>query len=160
MTGIRKITVETIPHNSQRYDTVGDWVIVGDTLTLLTSDLGDWRMSMACALHEAAEAMLCLQDGVNEPDISAFDIAYEDARQHGVAAPCGCVPTVDSEPGEDRHAPYRTQHAFADGIERLFANQIGVVWDEYSERVTNSEYRPHDPFEENGELSEDADDQG
>ena len=155
--GIRTVVIKTIPHNGQRYDTIGDWLVTGTTLTIYTSDLGDWRMSMACALHEMAEALLCVQDGVKEEDVSAFDILYEAKResltQHANIAigastalkkafDCTCTITHDSEPGEDRHAPYRRQHAFADGIERLFANAIGVVWDEYSERVTSLEYQP------------------
>jgi hypothetical protein len=142
---IRTIVVTTIPHNEQRYDTIGDWWIEGDTLTLKVSELGDWRESFVCAIHEACEAALCAQDGVAEEPISEFDIAYEAARQAGIAAPCGCVPTEDSEPGEDRHAPYRKQHAFADGVERLLANALGVVWSEYADKVTSLQYEPNRP---------------
>lgn len=115
--GVTRVVIETIPHKDQRYDTVGDWLYdeQSGTVTIYTSYLGDWRMSMACALHELAETMLCVQDGVKEPDVSAFDEGYEYARRYLIPAQCGCTPTTDSEPGEDRHAPYRKQHAFADG---------------------------------------------
>lgn len=137
MANIRRLVVETIEHKDQRYDTSGDWIYdpQTETVTVYVSDLGDWRMNMACGLHELIETMLCVRDGVPEEKVSAFDIAYEAARQAGAAAPCGCIPSGDSEPGEDRHAPYRTQHAFADGIERLFCNAIGVVWSGYNDAV-------------------------
>lgn len=145
--GVTSIEITTIPHNDQRYETIGDWLYDPESgkVTIYTSDLGDWRMSMACAIHEAIETVLCVQDGVSEEDVSAFDVAYEEARKAGVAAPCGCEPTEDSEPGEDRHAPYRKQHAFADGVERLLANQLGVVWDEYAEKVVSIPYNPEVP---------------
>lgn len=160
--GIRSVVIKTIPHNQQRYDTIGDWLVDGTTLTIYTSELGDWRMSTACALHEMAEALLCVQDGVKEETVSEFDKMYEVRRKLFMEGAergptkyelamganlsrefkCLCEPTEDSEPGEDRHAPYRIQHAFADGIERLFANEIGVVWDEYAEKVSDLEYEP------------------
>lgn len=132
---INRILTKVIPHDKQRYPTVGDWKFAGRDLHVLVSDLGDYRYESCVAVHETIEALLCLRDGIAEEDVSAFDIAYEDARDKGIAAPCGCVPTEESEPGEDVHAPYREQHAFADGVERLLANQLGVAWDEYSRAV-------------------------
>lgn len=159
---IKRILVQTIPHNEQRYDTIGDWLISGDLLTLKVSELGDWRESFVCAIHEACEAALCANEGIAEEPISRFDMLYEDRRQAILTNAhvqknyplelvrefgCKCIPTEDSEPGEDRHAPYRKQHAFADGIERLLANALGVVWSEYSEKVTNLDYQPSGPVE-------------
>jgi hypothetical protein len=158
---ISSVRISTIPHNHQRYKTVGDWLYdeASESVTILVSDMGDWRKGLACGIHELIETALCVQDGVSEESVSAFDVAYEEARRTQRPAPCGCVPTEDSEPGEDRHAPYRRQHAFADGVERLFANAIGLVWDEYAETVVNLPYHhlSHDPFGENGEATEDAD---
>ncbi|MDE2097400.1 MAG: hypothetical protein KGL39_09165 [Patescibacteria group bacterium] len=143
---IDEIHVDTRPHRSQRYDTVGDWRIdaAAEILWVDVSRLRDWRMGMCTAVHEIIEALLCHNDGVAEQDVSTFDVAYERARWAGVAAPCGCVPTADSEPGEDRHAPYRSQHAFADGIERLLADRLGLSWSEYSQRVGALSY-PEEP---------------
>jgi hypothetical protein len=159
---VTRVIIQTIPHKQQRYDTVGDWYFeqLSDgqlTLRIFTSDLGDWRKSMACAIHETIEALLCYARGIREIDVSNFDVAYEKCRPHNRdaldprtglpstnrftrKAPCGCEVTDDSEPGEDRHAPYRKEHAFADGVERLVANELGVVWNEYSEVVSNLDY--------------------
>ena len=136
---IRRISVETISHRSQRYDTIGDYYLDGETLYVDVSELGDWRMSLLCAVHEIIEAALCHQDGVPFEDINAFDIEFEAQRRRGAHS-------VFAEPGEDPHAPYRIQHAFADGVERLFAQQLGVVWDEYTDRVIALDFR-----ENNGE---------
>lgn len=139
---VESVHVYTIPHDNQRYDTIGDWVFARDgRLAIYTSRLPDWRASMACAVHEIVEALLCVQDGIPEEDVSLFDIQYEAARAAGTASLCGCTPTADSEPGEDTHAPYRSQHAFADGIERLLADRLGLPWAEYSEQVAALEWR-------------------
>ena len=54
------LEVFVIPHNQQAYDTIGDWVAADedDGITVCVSDLGDWRMEFACAIHEAIEAAL------------------------------------------------------------------------------------------------------
>lgn len=139
MPEVRTIVIETIAHDSQRYETPGDWLYdeAGGKITIFTSDLGDWRMSMATGIHEVVEVLQCVRDGVSDEVVCAFDIEYEKARDEGRAASCGCVPNEDSEPGEDRHAPYRKQHAVADVIERLLALSLGVVWDEYGEKSGN-----------------------
>jgi hypothetical protein len=165
MNGIRRVVIETIDHNAQAYDTLGDYKLNGDTLTVYTSDIGDWRMSLACAVHEVIEAALMVQDGVPLESSTDFDIGYEGRRQLLLEKPnipdkikrgtfrwmgrlvdsfgCSCTPTEDSEPGEDRHAPYRSQHAFADGVERLFADRLGVVWSEYCEKQSEHDWHPN-----------------
>lgn len=91
------------------------------------------------ALHELIEAKLCEKVGVTPAQIDKFDFAYEQARKNGVAAPCGCIPTAESEPGDDGHAPYRTQHQLATRIERLVCQTIGVDWLRYDQFVREFE---------------------
>lgn len=116
-----KITIETIPHNGQRYPTVGDWFYdeVGN-LTIKVSDLGDWRYNALVGLHELVEVLKCKRDGVTQESVDAFDIEYEKNRPEGDV----------SEPGDSPNAPYRQQHCLATGIERIMAEELGVVWEE------------------------------
>ena len=67
---VKTVLVETIPHGIQAYDTIGDWKwdSAFEAITIFTSDLGDWRMSMCCAVHELVETLLCVNDGVDEED--------------------------------------------------------------------------------------------
>ena len=158
MIKIKKIVIKTIPHDEQSYDTLGNWWITDDgTLHVTTSELGDHRMSMACGIHEAIEALLCNLDGVDQDRVTAFDEEYETRRQFMIERTnpepprpkeyesllfgCNCVITEDSEPGEDRHSVYRLQHAFADGIERLLAMELGIVWADYADKVDSLEWR-------------------
>ncbi len=85
-----KITIETIPHDQQRYPTVGDWQWTGpDELVVRVSEMGDWRYNAAVAVHELVEVLLCKQDGVTEAAVDAFDTAYEATRPVGDTATCG-----------------------------------------------------------------------
>jgi hypothetical protein len=110
-----KTVVAVIPHADQRYPTIGDWVFGGDALTIAVSDTGDPKMNFLIGLHEQIEAMLCLERGIPEPEVMAFDRAH---------------PELD-EPGADPRAPYHAEHVFAEQIERLVAARLGVDWTEY-----------------------------
>ena len=55
-----KITIETIPHNTHRYPTIGDWQFLpakeGElNLSIKVSDMGDWKLESLIALHELVE---------------------------------------------------------------------------------------------------------
>lgn len=184
---IRHVAIDTIPHDRQRYDTVGDYWFGNDKghypklLTLKVSDMGDWRYGIACAIHELIEAALLVQKKIDEAQVSEFDQDYENARQEIQKTTsnvdpcrtgpyeaqyrrkwaCPCEITATSEPGEDVHAPYHGEHMVADNIERIVLRELGANWRQYEEKVGSMVWHGgHDPFGENGEASEDADDKG
>lgn len=140
-TPIKYVSIFTIPHKQQRYDTCGDWAISCDHLYIWVSELGDWRMTMAAAYHEFLEATACNEHGVDEKEVTAFDIQFELARAHGE------VPE-DAEPGEDTAAPYRREHAVADVAERLFCTALDVPWTIYDNKVSTLEYYDDAPTDE------------
>lgn len=118
-----KIVIETIPHDQQRYPTIGDyWWEPDGTLQIRVSDTGNWKYDACVVLHEFLEVHLCKDRGISEPDIMAFDKAFEGNRQPG---------DDDSEPGDDPKAPYGLEHRFAENLERLFAAELGVNWNQY-----------------------------
>lgn len=145
---IKSVAIRTIKHEDQAYDTVGDWRYVEYRahIEVLVSDLGDWRMNVCCGVHELVEAVLCVRGCVSEEDVCDFDRLYEQKRQAvlaGVETPdadrvmverfmCACIPTDESEPGEDLHAPYRREHAVADFIERALAVALRLPWCAYA----------------------------
>jgi hypothetical protein len=116
-----KITIETIPHDAQRYDTVGDWVwLDDDRLEIKVSELGDRRHEALVAIHELVEALLCREHGITTEVVDAFDRAY----------------TGDGEPGHAPDCPYRAEHTEAQGIEVFLAIAMGVDWCEYDAAVS------------------------
>jgi hypothetical protein len=120
-----RITIETIPHSEQRYNTCGDWIWKDDDLIIRVSEMGDWRYNAAVAVHELVEVLLCKQDGVTEAAVDAFDMAYEAKRPEGDL----------SETGDDPACPCARQHCFATAVERMLIAALGVPWAEYEKAV-------------------------
>jgi len=124
-----RISIETIPHQDQRYETCGDWYIgPDDTIHIKVSDMGNADYEFLVALHELCEFWLCNKRGITDEQITAFDKKFEEDRAAGLHGD-------DEEPGDDPNAPYRREHFFATIIERMLAHELGVDWAEYNEEV-------------------------
>lgn len=114
-----RINVETVAHDLQRYDTVGDWwVDTEGTWQIRVSEMRCSPFEFLVALHELIEMALCRQKDILEAEVTDFDTHWE-------AFP-GC-----SEPGDDMRAPYYHEHQVASGIERMAASELNVNWVEY-----------------------------
>jgi hypothetical protein len=132
-----KIIIESIPHETQRYTTVGDWFYDPDgTLHIKVSSLSDPRREFLVGIHEAIECELCRQEGVTQEVVDKFDMEYEKNRAEN----------NEDEPGDDPSAPYHVQHCTATGIERILAAALGVDWKPYEQELTDlPEVPPHTP---------------
>lgn len=124
---IRNVVVRNIPHDQQRYPTVGDWEFTPEhqNLVVSVSELPDWRESFLVAFHEQLEAAICTHRGIKQADVDAFDIAYEKARTEGDF----------SEPGDSLDAPYYDAHQIATQVELIAARALGVHWPSYNQHV-------------------------
>ena len=131
-----RFTVETIPNEDQAYPTCGNWIAKRGRLSsvLVSREMGE-DSAFAVGIHEAVEAWLCLRKGTDPKEVDAFDMSYEEARAAGTKAPCGCRPTRCSEPGSDRHAPYRKEHEFATVIEKTLISEMGMSWKEHERTI-------------------------
>ncbi len=120
------INIQTIPHSEQRYQTSGDyWIDSYGVWQIRVSEMGNWKFELAVAIHELWEQALCLDRGIKEEDITAFDINFEMNK-----------PEINFvEPGDDLNAPYRKEHCSATGIERIFISEIGENWRDYDSAV-------------------------
>ncbi|MBV8844152.1 MAG: hypothetical protein JO307_15195 [Bryobacterales bacterium] len=116
------INIETIPHEMQRYPTVGDYWQEGNIEQVRVSAMKDWRYEVLVTIHELIEMALTRQHGVSEGAITEFDIKFETERLEGLRF---------GEPGDDPDAPYRREHMFATKLERLLAAELDVDWDQY-----------------------------
>ena len=122
-----KVAIESIPHDEQRYPTVGDyWLDESGTDQVRVSSMPDWRYEALVAVHELVEMLLARHRGISEEHISQFDIAFEQAREQGGAF---------GEPGDAPDAPYRREHFFATNLERLLAAELDVDWFTYDRFV-------------------------
>jgi hypothetical protein len=120
------INIQTIPHDEQRYETVGDyWMGTDAVMQFRVSEMDNWRFELAIAVHELVEWGLVKLAGVSLDEIDDFDKAFEARRDVGDF----------SEPGDDPQAPYHTQHCIATGVERILIACLGVSWKEYDDAV-------------------------
>lgn len=123
------VTIRVIPHNTQRYETVGDWVFISaDHLVVYVSSMKNPMFEFLVAFHEQIEAMMCLQAGVDEKDVTEFDMQFEREREQGKH-------DAEAEPGDDPEAPYHLQHVFATELEKEMAEKLKVDWSEYEKAV-------------------------
>jgi len=136
------ISIKSIPHDHQRYETVGDWFYEKDNLTGLrtlnirVSHMPDWRFILLVGIHELIEAELCTYSGISQDKVDAFDLQFEKDHTAGKHSPI-------EEPGDDVNAPYYQQHQIATGIERIMAAFLLVDWNEYAETVESLSKTPH-----------------
>lgn len=122
------IKMKHIQHKDQCYPTVGDWKFEGEDLNISVSDMGNWKYEFLVSMHEMIEAILCKDRNIDEESVTLFDKTFEQDR-HDLNWP------DDIEPGNDKNAPYRQEHQFAEIIERLLAKELNVDWEEYSKTV-------------------------
>ncbi len=122
------ISISSIPHNKQRYPTVGDWIIArGHLRHIFVSEMDNKDYVFLVAIHELIEAWLCLKRGITQKAVDQFDMQFEQNRDPG----------DESEPGDSRKAPYFVEHQFATIVEKMLAVELSVDWDMYDHTVTN-----------------------
>lgn len=126
-----EIHIKTVPHNKQRYQTVGDyWYDEEGVLQIRVSEMGNKLYETMVAVHEICEQALTEYKGVSEQQITDFDLYYEKRREQGL------VPE-DSEPGFDNNAPYLFEHTLATGIEMMMCAYAGIKWNDYNNTINS-----------------------
>ena len=121
---MNEINIKVIPHNEQRYETVGDYFRdEKGVMQIRVSEMSDKRYAFLVMIHEVAEVMLTETRGISEFDILAFDESFEANRIEGNI----------EEPGDEPDAPYVDEHCIATAIERLMCAALGIKWKKYDE---------------------------
>lgn len=114
----KRITINFIPQEDQRYATVGDWFNSGqiDNKIINVSKM-DIRYEYLVAIHELIELALCDLNGISAKQVDAFDLSH----------------LASEEPGMESDCPYRWQHLLATGIEMQLAAVMDIDWKGYEE---------------------------
>lgn len=121
------IRIKSIPHNSQQYETVGDyWTNRDGSIEIRVSQLPLSDYELLIALHELIEYWL-VKNQISEDSINQFDKQFEASRQPG----------NEDEPGDDPNATYRKQHLLATGVEKIIAAELGIDWKAYEAAVNS-----------------------
>ena len=126
-----KINIETIPLNSMRYETIGDWYYDKDgTLQIQVADCKDPRYSMGIILHEIFEAFAAWANKHSEEEVTKFDLWFDRQVEEGK------VPASLDEPGFHPKCPYNEEHQYATSAEMTLVTLLGCNWWEYSDAIT------------------------
>lgn len=126
------ITIEFIDHQDQRYPTPGDWFWGDDkkVLHIRVSKMGDWRSEFIVSMHEVFEALACKDAGINEEEVTKFDLNFEEERNRGMHG-------KQDEPGSDVRAPYLVQHEQATILEAMACEFLRLRWIQHEQNVNS-----------------------
>jgi len=103
-----RITLKSILHDEQRYDTLGDWFHDEDGIQIRVDEMKDKDEEIAFAIHELVEYWFCKKSGITDTEVVGFD------KNH---------PSL-TEPGENEKSPYHDQHFAANKVEKMFREQL------------------------------------
>jgi hypothetical protein len=120
-----QIIIDFINHDEQRYNTSGDYFIKNNILYIKISKeynenkrkkIWEWLV----LIHELVEVLLVIARDISIDEIDRFDMDFEKMKK-------------ESEPGNDKNAPYHNEHTIATKIEMILAKEFKVNWDEYND---------------------------
>lgn len=109
-----RANILSIPNSHQRYRTIADWFHEDDNLQIRVSTTRK-DYEFLSAIKQQIEQYLCEKAGIKESTIDAWRLTHEG----------------DDEPGTAIACPFREQHLFAEAVEKVLADKIGVDWKEY-----------------------------
>lgn len=127
---LTKINIEFIPHDQQRYETVGDYYFdEAGVLQIRISQMKVEIHEMAVLIHELTEMAILRHEGkVSFEDVDKFDFEFEEKRERGEVG-------EEDEPGMAIGCPYRDQHLVATSVEMAVIAAAKVSWKEYENEI-------------------------
>lgn len=124
---MKDIIIKTIPPEEQRYDTAGDYWETDTEIHFRISKQKIEQSEVAILLHEITEFFLTKQHGITEPEIMAYDLAWDEKLNKGE--------TIADEPGSEPGCIYADEHNIALIIERIFCMAAGINWNEHDDQL-------------------------
>lgn len=114
-----KIVAET--KDDIRNSDLGDYFTIDGVDHYEIRSTGNEFYDMLILLHEMVEYTLLKKEGIREEIINEWDANHMDAI----------------DPALVKGSPYKEQHIFAENIERMVCQKLGLDWNEYDEHVMN-----------------------
>lgn len=119
-----RMTVELKPtiYNKQ----VGGYYLDADqqghVIRFEIRETGNHYYNVLILIHELIEQALCRRHGITEADTDVWDAThFMDAN----------------EPADIKGSPYRAEHRYAEKIERIICNKLGIRWKDYERCLDN-----------------------
>jgi hypothetical protein len=127
------VYLRSVPLNDLRNGQAGDWLFADrrsgeEGLHALSAKMDDWRSEFAICIHEAIEALLCMEHGITDLQVTQFDAQFEAERaagNHGTFA----------EAGDDFRSPYFKEHQTATFVERAVCAALELDWEQHTQNV-------------------------
>jgi hypothetical protein len=111
------VNINTINHNSQRYDTAGDFEQITPlfwAVRISKLPMG-WRAEACLMIHELVEMILTRHNKIPWGAIDKFDMDNQDIE----------------DPGLCPKSPYHNEHMAATQFEKMLCQLLGIKWEEY-----------------------------
>lgn len=124
---MKKIIIETIESQDQRYPTCGDYWEEEDAIHFRITKQEKEEYEILIFVHEFIEFMLTRDRGIHEGDITKYDIQWNKEFEEGH--------DKSDEPGNEHDCIYKKEHRFAENIERALAHEMGIDWFEYDKKL-------------------------
>ena len=132
MRGDKKIIIEFIPGEQQRYPTAGDYYDTPEAVIFKITKQDIPEKNLLILIHEMVEYALCTRRGISEHDITEFDIEWNKKAE---ASKDWYADGIADEPGNEPSAPYVKEHRIAENFERLLAEYMGIDWISYDRNL-------------------------
>jgi len=127
MTGNKRIIIDFVESEDQRYPTCGDYIEYPDHYHITVTKQVDTDRSLLIAFHEMVEYFLCTRRGIQENSITEYDIEWNKQLEQGRE--------LQDEPGNEPGCIYAKEHRFAENIERQIALEAGIDWLDYDSKL-------------------------
>lgn len=124
---MKDIVIKTIPIEEQRYNTAGDYWETDDQIHFRITKQENEMSEVAILLHEVTEFFLTRKRGLTEPEITEYDLLWENRFNHGI--------NKADEPGMEGDCPYKDEHETSLMIEKIFCWAAGVDWKKHDEQI-------------------------
>ena len=132
MTGNKRIIIDFVESQEQRYPTCGDYFEHEDHYHFKITKQNDPRKNLLILFHEMIEYTLCTDRDITEQEITDFDIAWnKKAEEVDDWVSAG----IADEPGNQPGCPYYNEHRIAENFERQLAEYLGIDWFEYDRNL-------------------------
>ena len=119
------IDIQFIPHEEQRFTTIGHWYVIDDTVHIEISREIEWKYKFAVLFHELIEVGMCLAAGITTEECDKFDALFEFEYSMGLWP-------KSVEAGFDKRCPYRKGHIWGSRFERVVIFLLGASWRDYN----------------------------
>lgn len=119
---MKSVTVTFVKQSNMRYDTLDDYVVVGNDnqdLVVQIADTGDKDSNLALLIHALIEYRVAQKHGITVEQIDQWDFSH----------------AKSPEPAEEPGCPYGEAHQCAMTMEKCAVQTLGIEWVQHEKNL-------------------------